>query len=370
VGSVSVACLSNTTILYSFVPSTGDLPQTLLIQGIDLNFYGTAYSGGPHGYGAVFMLTPSGAESVLYGFGDTIDSDPKGALVLGANGNFYTTCIGHFADDSEWGAVVEVTPQGSETVLHDFGSAGDGAEPYAGLILASDGNFYGTTDSGGTGAAGTVFKITPGGSETVLYSFLGTPGDGEGPLASLIQGSDGNLYGTTTSGGTNNRGTVFRLTLTGTETVLYSFAGGTGDGAYPQASLIQGTDGNFYGTTLEGGTSNNGTVFKMTPGGVETVLYSFAGTPSDGASPEAGLIQASDGNFYGTTSYGGANNYGTVFEITQSGTETVLHSFSGAPNDGQEPLAPLLQGSDGNLYSTTYVGGANSVGTVFKVTLP
>ena len=187
-------------------------------------------------------------------------------------------------------------------------------------------------------------------------------------MAGLLQDASGNLYGTTFAGGTNGYGTVFKVTPAGVETVLYSFSGGT-DGQYPQAGLIQDASGNLYGTTygidLYGGTNSNGTVFKVTPSGVGTVLYSF-GTGTDGNYPYAGLIQDASGNLYGTTTGGGANNKGTVFKVTPAGVETVLHSF-GTGTDGRYPYAGLIQDTSGNLYGTTHGGGTNNIGTVFKI---
>jgi uncharacterized repeat protein (TIGR03803 family) len=241
------------------------------------------------------------------------------------------------------------------------------SDPYCGLVQGSDGNFYGTTGAGGASDDGTVFKITPSGTETGLYAFATTGTNGQTPYAGLIQGTDGNFYGTTYFGGANGFGTVFKVTPSGIETVLYSFAGGS-DGEHPYAAVIQGGDGDFYGTTYQGGSGGYGTVFRLTPSGTETVLYSFAGGTSDGATPEAGVIQGSDGNFYGNTLQGGAAGLGTVFKLTPSGTETILHSFAGG-SDGASPAANLLQGSDGNLYGSTGAGGASGDGTFFKVTL-
>ena len=258
----------------------------------------------------------------------------------------------------------KITPSGTESVLFSF-PAGS-SDPYTGLVQGSDGNFYGTTGAGGTSDDGTVFKITPSGTETVLHAFAKSGSDGETPYAGLIQGSDGNFYGTTYFGGANGLGTVFKVTPSGTETVLYSFGAGN-DGEHPYAGVTQGSDGNFYGTTYQGGTSGLGAVFKITPSGTETILHSFAGG-SDGANPEAGLILGSDGNFYGDTLQGGASGLGTVFEITPSGTETVLHAFAGS-SDGANPSANLVQGSDGNLYGSTDAGGTKGYGTFFKVAL-
>jgi uncharacterized repeat protein (TIGR03803 family) len=268
----------------------------------------------------------------------------------------------------------------TETNLHSFiGSPNDGANPYkVGLVQGSDGNFYGTTGDGGTYSHGTVFRISPSGSCTSLYSFAGPPSDGASPLAGLVQGNDGNFYGTTYTGGTNAssafaEGTVFRISPSGSETVLYSFGSSPNDGQNPQVSLVQGSDGNFYGTTYTSqGGHGSGTVFRISPGGSFSNLYSFGSSPNDGWQPEAGLVQGSDGNFYGTTIFGGTNpncNFGcgTVFRISSSGSYTSLYSFGSSPNDGWQPGAGLVQGSDGNFYGTTGGGGGNESGTIFRI---
>jgi uncharacterized repeat protein (TIGR03803 family) len=255
--------------------------------------------------------------------------------------------------------------------LYSFTNGNDGAFPQAGLVQASDGNLYGTASEGGTNNLGTVFRINATGVLTTLYSFTGR--DGDYPVAGLVQASDGNLYGTTQLGGTNylgSWGTVFRITTNGALTTLYSFTNGQ-DGAYPAAGLVQASDGNLYGTTQYGGTNNDGTVFRFTTNGVLTPLYSFTGG-NDGDNPEAGLVQAGDGNLYGTTTYGGIKNgifgYGTIFRITTSGTLTPLYPFTNA-YDGNHPVAGLVQANDGNLYGTTAGGGTNGFGAVFELTL-
>jgi uncharacterized repeat protein (TIGR03803 family) len=361
VTNVSVDCGSNFSLLHSFAGAGSDAsgPYHTLIQGSDGDFYGTTLAGGTANTGAIFKITPSGTETLFYSFAAT----PYAGLVQGSDGNIYgTTASG---GTSNRGTVFKITPSGTESVLFSF-PAGS-SDPYTGLIEGSDGNFYGTTGAGGASDAGTVFKITPSGTETVLHAFPKVGSDGQTPYAGLIQGSDGNLYGTTYFGGANGFGTVFKVTPSGTETVLYSFGGGS-DGANPYADVIQGSDGNFYGTTYNGGAGGRGTVFKITPSGTETVLYSFGGG-SDGANPEAGLTQGSDGNFYGATYLGGASNLGMVFKITPSGTETILHTFAGGSGDGANPSANLVLGSDGNLYGSTYAGGPGGIGTVFKVAL-
>ncbi len=237
----------------------------------------------------------------------------------------------------------------------------NGAFPNAGLIQGNDGNFYGTTASGGPGGGGTLFQITPSGTLTNLVSFDGT--NGADPRARLVQGSDGNLYGTTYNGGSNNAGTVFQLTTNGTLTTLATFA--NTNGAYPIAGLVQGQDGNFYGTTAIGGTNGFGTVFQVMTNGALATLVSFNINGNAGNSPYAGLVQNNDGSLYGTTYLGGTNGHGTIFKLTTNGTFTSLHSFTGT-NDGGNPYARLAQGSDGNFYGTTFYGGAKGFGTAFK----
>ena len=263
----------------------------------------------------------------------------------------------------------------TETNLHSFaGRPNDGRNPSAGLVQGTDSNFYGTTSDGGADGDGTVFQISPSGGYTNLYSFAGHPNDGANPYAALVQGTDSNFYGTTSDGGVNDDGTVFQISPSGSYTSLYSFAGHPNDGANPYAALVQGTDSNFYGTTSDGGVNDDGTVFQISPSGSYTSLYSFAGHPNDGSYPQAGLVQGSDGDFYGTTLYGGTSTNcnagcGTVFRISPSGGYTNLYSFAGSPNDGSYPQAGLVQGSDGNFYGTTIYGGTNGDGAVFELTL-
>jgi uncharacterized repeat protein (TIGR03803 family) len=362
VASISIACGSNFTLLHSFAGASSDGadPYHILIQASDGNFYGSTLAGGSSNGGTIYEISPSGTESVFHSFA----SMPWAGLMQASDGNFYgTTASGGTAGH---GTVFKMTPSGTESVLYSF-PAGS-SEPYCGLIQGTDGNFYGTTGANGTSDDGTVFQITPSGTETVLHAFPKTGTDGQIPYAGLIQGSDGNFYGTTYFGGSHGFGTVFKVTPGGTETVLYSFAGGS-DGEHPYAGVIQGSDGNFYGTTYQGGTSGYGTVFKLTPSGTETVLYSFAGGSSDGADPVAGVTQGTEGNFYGNTSLGGADNLGTVFELTPSGTETILHAFAGGSSDGANPSANLVQSSDGNLYGSTGAGGSSGDGTFFEVAL-
>jgi uncharacterized protein (TIGR03437 family) len=271
-----------------------------------------------------------------------------------------------------------VCPAQTLTTLVNFNLTNGGAPGYGPLVLGTDGKLYGTTSVGGVNDEGTIFKMTLGGTLTTLYSFCSQArcSDGSEPFAGLIQASDGNFYGTTAAGGIGHQGTVFKITPAGTLTTLYSFCSQTdcADGYAPYAGLIQASDGNFYGTTWQGGASDEGTVFKITQGGVLTTLYSFCSQPdcADGSNPAAGLIQASDGNLYGTTWHGGGNVWGTIFKITQGGALTTLYSFCSQAGcaDGSGPwTGGLIQASDGNFYGTTLGGGANlSDGTVFKIT--
>lgn len=250
------------------------------------------------------------------------------------------------------------------TTLVNFNQT-SGMYPASTLVQGLDGNLYGTTEDGGNGGDGTVFKVTTKGVLTTLYVFCLQQdcADGQRPRAGLVQGTDGNLYGTTSQGGgTFKFGTVFRITPQGVLTTLHSFD--SPEGMSPNAPLVQGSDGNFYGTTYEGGSWGDGTVFKMTPSGELTTLHSFY-VITEGGYPTAGLIQASDGNLYGTTSYGENYGRGTVFKVTPQGTVTILQNFG--VSDGAGPFAPLIQAADGNFYSTTIAGGANNSGTVFKM---
>ena len=265
------------------------------------------------------------------------------------------------------------------TILHTFSSsATNGSTPFAGLIQGSDGNFYGTTEFGGSAGVGTVFRISASGAYTNLYSFASTYSfDGWQPLAGLVQGSDGNLYGTTYMKGASNCscGNVFRISPGGVYTNLHYFSSLTNDGGSPRGALVQGSDGNFYGTAVSGGsgTGGGGVVYRISPGGSYTNLYSFPSYPKDGYSPIGALTPGSDGNFYGTTLSGGTNSFGTVFRISPSGSYSNLHSFAGGfyygNSDGQHPYGPLVQGHDGNFYGTTAGGGtnANVAGTVFRI---
>ncbi len=354
-------------VLYSFGGSgDGANPYARLIN-VKGMLYGTTAYGGANGDGTVFSITPSGTETVLHSFGGSGDGNTPFAGLINVKGTLYgTTSQGGANCNSSGGCgtVFAITPSGTETVLHSFGGSGDGNGPLSGLIKVK-GTLYGTTMEGGANGDGAVFSITPSGTEAVLYSFKGGSADGEFPLAGLIH-VKGKLYGTTVYGGASDDGTVFSITPSGTETVLYGFKAGSGDGERPYAGLID-VNGTLYGTTHLGGANGDGAVFSIAPSGTESVLYSFKGGSADGEYPYARLTSVKD-RLYGTTIEGGANGVGTVFSLTRSGTETVLHSFGGS-GDGQYPYYGGLVNVKGKLYGTTYYGGANGNGTVFRLSL-
>jgi uncharacterized repeat protein (TIGR03803 family) len=379
-GGVLVLCLATAiaapaqtfTNLVNFVGSNGDQPYMAFVQGRDGNLYGTSELGPPDGEGSVFKITPAGVLTTLNGFDSTDGRDPVAGLVLATDGNFYGTTRDGTTRNA--GTVFRITAGGQLTTLYSFCAQVDctgGREPSAPLLQATDGNFYGTTYAGGTGDTGTVFRITPEGKLETLHSLTGYPHSG------LVQGIDGVFYGTTTLGGAHGLGTVFSMTAQGKLVTLYSFCAQTNcsDGSNPLAGLVQGTDGNFYGTTSAGGNDSTecnsgcGTAFTITPLGSLTTLHRF--DVAEGILPNA-LTQATDGNFYGTA-YGGGDDFydcsggcGTAFTITSTGALTLLHSFQGV--DGGYPTG-LLQATGGEFYGTTSRGGdiECGCGTVYSL---
>jgi uncharacterized repeat protein (TIGR03803 family) len=393
--------------LHDFNGSDGANPlYGSLIRDAAGNFYGTTSTDGDSGGGTVFELTPNGSggwtEKKLHNFDNGYRSTdgfyPRAGLIFDAAGNLYGTT--YEGGDYGGGTVFELTPNGSggwtEKKLHNFGNGTDGSGPQATLIWDAAGNLYGTTTYGGSApcgpGCGTVFEMTPNGSggwtEKKLHNFNPFNGsDGKFPTGGVIFDRAGNLYGTTTYGGTHQCnldgcGMVFEVSPNGiggwTERNLHNFGNGT-DGTNPYAGLIFDSAGNLYGTTSSGGDYGYGTVFEMTPreggGWTEKKLHNF-GTGTDGAIPEASLIFDAAGNLYGVTDNGGDYTQGTVFEMTPNGsggwTEKKLHNF-GSGTDGEIPEGGLIFDGDGNLYGTTRLGGAHSCGffgcgTVFEVT--
>jgi len=374
------------TSLHSFAGTTasdGAFPGWgPLVQGLDGNLYGTTVEGGTTcsfegaaGCGAIFKITPAGSTSIIYKFcavGNCLDGlFPEGGLTLNTDGSLYgMTDLGGSVDV---GTIFRTSTKGVLSTLYSFNNGTIGSEPLDTLLRASNGNFYGTTQAAGGNGDGALFKINQTGVPTWLQNFdNATIGGAQGDPAGLIEGTDGNFYGVASVGGTgvNPVGTVFMMSPKGAVKVLHTFTGSP-DGREPEGTLVLGTDGNFYGTTSQGGATDQGTIFRITPSGFLTILYNFCtvnGCP-DGFSPRGGLIQGTDGNFYGTTLGGGTGGApGTVFQFTSAGTLITLHSFSGL--DGSEPFAPLVQHTNGTFYGTTNSGGINGgVGTVFSISL-
>jgi uncharacterized repeat protein (TIGR03803 family) len=369
-------------VLYSFKGGNdGRDPHAGPLIKVKGTLYGTTvYGGGPcHDRclgGTVFGITPSGSETVIHSF-EVSSEDGKNprAGLIDVMGTLYGTTVRGGDASCFCGTVFKVTLSGAETVLYSFAGKPDGFGPDAGL-LDVNGTLYGTTINGGAHGDGTVFAIPNSGGETVLHSFAGKP-DGAHPYAGLVS-VNGTLYGTTTGGGANcgssgGCGTVFTIGTSGAESVLYSFKGGSGDGKYPTQAALLDVNGTLYGTTKHGGTNDRGTVFSITTSGKEAVVHSFAGS-QDGVFPYGGLLDI-NGTLYGTTSNGGSvacgvrygdiHGCGTVFKTTTSGTESVLHSF-GRSGDGKYPYAGLINVND-MLYGTTTAGGAHNAGIVFSL---
>lgn len=378
-----VASAQTETVLYNFTGgSDGKNPGSGLAIDSFGNLYGVA--GGGDGCtsksspcGLVFSLSPTGTYTILHAFtgGRKDGKQPAAALIRGAKGVLYgTTKAG---GPSSEGTVFKITPQGKETVLYFFTGLTDGGLPQATLFRDSAENLYGTTMQGGDASCGiagtgcgTVFKVTPSGVETTLYSFHGGA-DGQFPAGGLVSDGAGNLYGTTQSGGINDGncslgcGTVFKIATDGTKTTLHSF-NGESEGGQPSSSLFLDSKGNLYGETIGPSIAGMGSVvYQLAPNGSFRVVHRFL--PPDGLIPYGGLIHDKQNYFYGTTNIGGANNCGSVFRLGGS-VETLLYSFDCTSGDGREPMAGLVMDADGNLYGTTGSGGTSNFGTVFKIT--
>ncbi|HEX4077254.1 MAG TPA: choice-of-anchor tandem repeat GloVer-containing protein [Rhizomicrobium sp.] len=356
-------------VLYSFTDQDGGAyPVDGVVRDSEGNLYGmTFYDVGVSTPGDVFKLAPDGTETVLHHFTNGNDGGyPEYDLVLDKAGNLYGTTLAGGAGGT--GVVFKLAPDGTETVIHSFSDE----SPRSGVMRNKKGNFYGTAAGG---CCGLVYKLAKDGTETVLYAFTGgADGDGPGFFGSLVADKAGNLYGTTVGGGVYGEGVVFKVAPGGTETVLHSFMGGR-DGSIPDGGVIADEAGNLYGTTYMGGGTGCGggcgTVFKLAPDGTETVLYSFCSLANcfDGGFPETGLVEDKAGNLYGTTTEYGAGpcdeECGVVFKLTPDGVETVLHSFTDGA-DGGLPNGLTADGK-GDLYGTAQSGGAFGAGTVFRL---
>ena len=339
-------------------------PYGRMVQGTNGDFYGTTFEGGIANRGTVFKITSGGAVTTLFSFAGTNGANPfYGGLTRASDGSFYGNC--YIGGASNLGSIFKITHDGVFSNLVPLRST-NGSFPQGWLAQASDGNFYGTTFGGGTSNFGTIYQMTPGGGLTSLFFLKGT--NGANPSAGLVEGGDGNFYGTTFNGGANDLGTVFRFVTNGVLTPLVSFTGTNGSyqGANPRAGLAVGGDGQLYGTTESGGPADYGTIFRVTTNGDFSNLFSFGAT--NGAYPEASLVQGLDGSFYGTTfgsANGGAASNGTVFAISPGGAFQTVASFDFT--NGPGPIGTLSLADDGNFYGTTLQGGYDGVGVVFRV---
>ncbi|MEP7311715.1 MAG: choice-of-anchor tandem repeat GloVer-containing protein [Pseudomonadota bacterium] len=348
-----------------------------MLLASDGNFYLASYGGGTAGGGAILQMTPAGTVTNIHSLAGAPNEGltPYGGLIEGVDGDLYGTT--YLGGAHSVGTVFKVTKAGAYTNLYSFDNASKGAFlPYTGLVQAPDGNLYGTTLRGGSNDLGTVYKVTTTGTFSVLHNFDGN--SGKSPEGKLVVGADGALYGTTLLGGANDRGVVYKITTAGTITTLYSFAplgafndrgvATNADGANPRAGLLLGADGNFYGTSYQGGTQGWGTVFRMTPAGAISTLHSFAGAPTGGANPLAGVTQGADGSLYGTTEKGGPASQGIAWQIAPDGTFHLLHGFTGITTDGSTPYSTLVPLS-GALYGVTYSDSVSGTGTIYKLDL-
>ena len=393
------------TTLHSFTGPDGSFPSAGLVQATNGYVYGTTLSGGancaPSGCGTVFKISPTGTLTTLYSFcaqsGCADGAYPQAGLIQATDGNLYgtTSSGGAYCAPYGCGTIFRISLSGTLKTLYSFcpeTGCPDGDYPLAGLYQATNGKLYGTTFQGGAycgsyDVCGTIFEITPAGAFTTVHSFCAQANctDGSGPMAGLVQSTSGYLYGTTVGGGAHAYGSVFKTTLSGSLTTVHSFCSeGTHpdctDGYAPEAVLAQASNGGLYGTTLYGGANytcgaiNNpgcGTVFEITPAGKLTTVYNFGAKAgeTDGNYPLVGLIQATDGSFYGEASGGGAYSEGSVFKLSPSGTLTTLYNFCHQSGclDGQNPYAGLIQNTNGDFYGTMYWGGASFEGMVFRL---
>jgi uncharacterized repeat protein (TIGR03803 family) len=339
------------TPLYDLGINTSD-PQNpqhaVFAQGRDGNIYSTAPDGGDYGFGAIFKITPAGKFTLLYSFQglNGYGGGPTGGLTLGTDGALYGSTTND-PDDKTNPYVFKITTAGKLTILHQFNGTTEGDDPVIAPIQATDGNFYGTS-SDGVSNYGTVYRMTPSGTMSVIYQFQSTPTNAYRYPGALIQGSDGNFYGTT------GAQLLYKITPQGTIKELHTFTGPP-DGYIPSGQLIQASDGSFYGVTQKGGTNNDGTIYKVSPSGVYSVVYNFPDTPYW----PTGLVQGTDGNFYGGTWGGGAFSGGTLFQFNPTGTFTVVYDGFDYTL-GTQPNSPLLQHTSGLFYSATEGNGTGT----------
>jgi uncharacterized repeat protein (TIGR03803 family) len=373
------------TVLHTFNSTDGQFPDSGLVHGSDGNLYGTSSSGGAHGFGTVFKVTPSGKFTSIYSFaGGTGDGTyPESSVIRDSTGNIYGMTPSGGPADNIGGVVFKITSSGRESVLHAFTAGADGGRPVGDLIRDSSGNLYGLTSFGGDTACvydnfavgcGVAFKLDSTGNETVLHTFEGGL-DGAGPEGGLVMDSAGNLYGTTQFGGQYGAGQIFKINRSGRKTVVHDFDPGFHqDGSNPRYGLTFAPGGIMYGITPTGGDVSlsdpigNGIVFKVDTHNTVTTIYSFKGLPLDGYVPDGPVARDAAGNLYGTTAGGGLNDAGTVYKLDSSGNETILHNFT-AGTDGWEPGGRLYVDGSGTVFGTASLSSdIDGYGVIFKIT--
>lgn len=368
-GAAALAGAQTVATVYNFAGGAAGAANpwyVTLIQGTDGYLYGTTYNSGAHGMGTAFKVSTTGTFTLLHSFaGGTADgANPSGGLTLGTDGNFYGTTLEGGAESE--GVVFKMTTSGTITILHSFNSAVDGAFPWQAPIEASNGDFYGTTASG-VDNTGLVYQITSTGTYTTIYKF--TQAVGYSPISAPAQGTDGYLYIPVSLGGGEFCGAVVKISTAGVLQGSYSFPCEAG-GSFPIGPLVQASNGNFYSTTQDGGTEGEGTVYQMTTALAATILHSFGSTFGDGEYPSAGLLLATDGNYYGSAAEGGTYDDGILFHTSTSGTYTDLYSFNNSANLMQmSPLSPPVQDTNGTLYGVTEFGGTKNDGTVYSLNM-
>ncbi|HXM63521.1 MAG TPA: choice-of-anchor tandem repeat GloVer-containing protein [Terriglobales bacterium] len=369
-GLVALAQAQTFTTLYNFCSASGCTDGYQSYAGVVRdptgNIYGTTYSGGISGMGVVYEVSNAGVETVLHSFSGAPSDGayPEAPLIRDSAGNLYGTTVSGGAGGGQGGGgtVFKIDTAGKETLLHNFtGNGSDGCEPLQGLVLDKAGTLYGTTSYCGAYGAGTIFKLDKSDNETVLHSFEGGSSDGGNPeYGHLILDTAGNLYGVALGGGSNGQGVVYKLNIrSGSFAVLHSFGGGT-DGCWPYGSVTRDKAGNLYGITWACGSSSNyeGTIWKVSTSGQETILHNFSYSFSDGCYPYAGVTLDSKGNLYGVTSGCGANNWGALYKLSATGRFVLLHSFDYWI--GADPIGEVLRTTTGTLFGTSFEGGANA----------
>jgi uncharacterized repeat protein (TIGR03803 family) len=358
-------------ILYSFAGPDGSQPNGDLVTDSAGNIYGVTGSGGGSSEGVAYQITPGGTQTLLHAFNSVPDgNNPNGGLVMDTAGNLYGVTT--HGGTSEWGTIFKITPDDHESVLYNIASRSDGGFPNGSLVVDKDGNLFGTTQNGGTKDQGTVFKVAPDGTHTILYSFQGGTTDGGQPVAGLISFDKKTFYGTATAGGAHGHGVVFKITDKGKETVLYSFGVGTADGWSPRAGLIKDASGLMYGTLSAGAAHGFGGVYTITPDGVESLLISFTGgtagqTPvGELAFQKGGLLIGAMTNGGNLTGNCGSTGCGVIYTVSSTGTYTVAYTFAGGTKDGAHPNGGIFKDAH-HTYGVTLNGGTKNDGTVFAL---